>query len=212
MPAYRIANQTILYFHIPKAGGTSIEKWLAELTQPSLYQSRRSADMPCVPQHFHGALIEHLFGSEFFDYSFCVTRNPYARLLSEYNYRVTIPRLKNKLLPRPSLHRWLRRALSRYASDQFVFSNHIRPQHEFMLERTEYFRLEDGLHPLRDRLMDVTGQELPDTFPRKNVSRKIATELSEQDAAVIRKFYQRDFEIFGYDPDSWRGISDPTST
>lgn len=206
MPVFRLNGKLILFLHIPKAGGTSIEEWLSAHGGKSLYQKHRPPEFPCVPQHFHGALIDSLFAPGFFDHSFCVTRNPYSRLLSEYNYRITRPRLKNRVLPKPSLDGWLDRALSRYRRDPFVHSNHIRPQHEFMIDGTRHFRLEDGLDALRDWLAGQSGVAIGEEVPRRNPSVKTATGLTETAATRIHDFYARDFEMFGYDPDSWRSV------
>lgn len=207
MPAFRIGDKLILFIHIPKAGGTSIKSWLASHAPENLYQKHRPEVFPCVPQHFHGELLDTLFAPGFFDYSFCVTRNPYDRILSEYNYRITRPKLRNKILPKPPFDRWLKGALTKYKKNTYVYSNHVRPQHEFLIEGTEVFRLEDGLRPLQERLAGLTGMELEDEIPTKNPSIKSETQISEDEAALIREFYAGDFERFGYDPESWRDLA-----
>ena len=206
MPSFHVGTTRILYFHIPKAGGTSTETWLADLGDMDLYQKFRSPGMVCVPQHYHGAMIAERFAPDHFDYSFTITRNPYARILSEYNYRITRPKLRYRLLPKPGFAGWLRRAFRAYQSDPFIYSNHIRPQHEFRLPDTEVFRIEDGFAPLRARLSEVTGVALPDQVPHKNVSSKRVSRLTERTARRIHEFYAEDFRLFDYDPDSWREI------
>ncbi|MEQ8367850.1 MAG: sulfotransferase family 2 domain-containing protein [Roseicyclus sp.] len=206
MPAFRIGAKRLLFIHIPKSGGTSINAWLSEKSDQSLYQKHRPTEFPCVPQHFHGDLLDKLFAPGFFDYSFCVTRNPYARILSEYNYRITRPRLKNRIFPKPSFERWLRTAFAGFSRNAYMHSNHIRPQHEFLIEGTEFFRLEDGLDPLRTRLAEVTGATLDAEVPRKNPSIKTATSFSQASATLIHAFYAKDFEIFGYDAASWKDL------
>ncbi|MEL6433803.1 MAG: sulfotransferase family 2 domain-containing protein [Pseudomonadota bacterium] len=207
MPAFRIGDKLILFIHIPKAGGTSIKSWLASHAPENLYQKHRPEIFPCVPQHFHGEVLDTLFAPGFFDYSFCVTRNPYDRILSEYNYRINIPRLKNRLLPKPSFERWLKSALSTFKKNGYVHSNHVRPQHEFLIEDTETFRLEDGLGPLQARLTALTGIPLEEQIPTKNPSIKSETKISEYEAGLIREFYADDFERFGYDLESWRELA-----
>ena len=207
MPAYRFDDKLILFIHIPKAGGTSIRSWLASHAPENLPQRHRPEFFPCVPQHFHGEVLGPLFAPGFFDYSFCVTRNPYDRILSEYNYRINWPRLRNKVLPKPGFDRWLKGVLTKYKKNSYVYSNHIRPQGEFLIEGTESFRLEDGLGPLQERLAALTGIPLEEQIPTKNPSIKSATKISEYEAALIREFYADDFERFGYDPESWRELA-----
>jgi hypothetical protein len=204
MPLFRIQNKLILFIHIPKSAGTSMMSWLSKQAPENLYLKHRMPKLPLVPQHFHGELLNALFAPGFFDYSFCVTRNPYARALSEYNYRITRPRLANRILPKPSFDRWLGTTLRRYKADPYIFTNHIRPQHEFPIDGTEVFRLEDGLDRVKARLREQTGSTLPDEISRENTSRKSATKISEAQAALIYDFYKEDFERFGYDAESWR--------
>ncbi|GAA5075681.1 sulfotransferase family protein [Roseibacterium beibuensis] len=206
MPAFHIGEKRILFIHIPKSGGTSINAWLTSLSEQSLYQKHRPKAFPCVPQHFHGALLDTLFAPGFFDYSFCVTRNPYARILSEYNYRITRPKLKNRILPKPSFDRWLSTAFAGFARDPYMHSNHIRPQHEFLIDGTEVFKLEDGLDTLRAKLAELTGIALDAEVPRKNPSIKSVTTISEDAAEKIYRFYETDFEKFGYDKESWQSL------
>jgi hypothetical protein len=206
MPIFRFQNRVILFIHIPKSGGTSLNAWLRTQAPENLYMKHRRPMLPLVPQHFHAELVDALFAPGFFDYSFCVTRNPYARILSEYNYRITRPKLVNQILPKPSFKAWLTTTFQRYGKDPYIFSNHVRPQHEFPIEGTEVFRLEDGLERVGARLQDLTGSTFPDEIPRHNTSEKSTTEITEAQADLIHSFYKTDFERFGYDPDSWREI------
>ncbi|EBA13096.1 sulfotransferase family 2 domain-containing protein [Roseobacter sp. CCS2] len=206
MPAYRFGKELILFIHIPKAGGTSIKSWMSEHAPESLYMKDRRDMLPLVPQHFHKELLDALFAPAFFDYSFCVTRNPFSRTLSEYNYRITRPRLKNKLLPKPSFESWLRKSFARYEKDPYIFSNHLRPQHMFPIEKTEVFRLEDGLEPLQQRLAAMTGIAFAAALPHKNPSKKTVTAISDDAAGQIREFYAEDFKQFNYDPDNWSDV------
>lgn len=206
MPIFKASDKLILFIHIPKAGGTSVRNWLSSEMTESLYMKHRSEMLPLVPQHFHRELLDDLFAPGFFDYSFTVVRNPFTRTLSEYNYRITRPGLKRSLMPKPSFDSWLNKTISKYKDDAYLFSNHVRPQHEFLIKGTEFFRLEDGLDALRRQLSALTGIEIAAELPHQNQSKKRTNALTEASAKKILEFYSRDFEHFGYDPGSWRDL------
>lgn len=207
MPIFRLAEKNLLFVHVPKAGGTSIERWLSAHATESFHVGNKALpDFPCVPQHFHGAILDALFAPGFFDYSFCVVRNPYARLLSEYNYRRVEARRRERLLLAGGFAPWLRLTFRRYRASPYVLSNHIRPQVEFPTAGCEVFRLEDQLGALEARLGEVTGIGFDGPPAKSNVSKKSGARMTEVAAELIRGFYAADFERFGYDPASWKAF------
>lgn len=206
MPIFKIAGKTILFLHIPKAGGTSVEEFLAGLSGESFRMKLNTEGLPCVPQHFHGALMDKLFAPDFFDYSFCVTRNPYARLLSEYNYRMQHRHRPYRWFPAPKFDTWVKATLARYRRQPYVYSNHIRPQVAFRIEGTRAFRLEDQVPELMAELGEVTGTAVPVALPHSNPSKKRETRISEATAALIHDFYRSDFDTFGYVKESFRDL------
>ena len=42
-----------------------------------------------TPQHFHANIYQKIIPEGFYDYSFCIVRNPFDRLVSEYAMRDT---------------------------------------------------------------------------------------------------------------------------
>lgn len=205
MPIARSNGRNILIIHIPKTGGTSIEEWLRQSCPLSLHNSRIAHGLPCVPQHFHAELLLYLFDKSFIDHSFAVVRNPYWRLLSEYNYRMSYPRRRrDMILPRPSFRRWVTATLRRFAKDQYVYGNHIRPQCEFVFPDTEVFPLENGLAPLKSRIEEVLGTSIQSEIPVRKKSDTLVDEIDEETAATIYRFYAEDFAVFGYDRGSYR--------
>lgn len=206
MPIFRVSGKTILFLHIPKAGGTSVEEYLVGLSSESFRMHLNTERLPCVPQHFHAALISQLFAQDFFDFSFCVTRNPYGRILSEYNYRMQHRHRPYRWFPVPSFETWLKVTFARYRRDPYVYSNHIRPQIAFQLPDTRVYRLEDEIGALMRDLGALTGHAAPDRLPHANPSVKRATAISDAAAVRIYDFYREDFETFGYDRDSYRAL------
>jgi hypothetical protein len=111
MPLYRINGKIILFIHIPKTGGTSIERALQEEGPEALFNSNRIAGLQCPPQHFHGDILSNIIGDGFIDYAFCVVRNPIDRIVSEFFYLTQHAKIRTG-------HVFDRRKISIYDADQ----------------------------------------------------------------------------------------------
>ncbi|KLK93393.1 hypothetical protein AA309_08650 [Microvirga vignae] len=195
MPILRAGSKVLLFVHIPKTGGTSVEKWLRSIGPLSLYAPKRSDFVPCVPQHFDTHVYAYLFDGSFFDYSFAVVRNPYERIMSEYKYRIGS---KKQTLFTPSFRRWVRRCFAEYEKNSYLLSNHIRPQTDFLTPDVEIFKLEDGFTPVEQRLQDVLGVSLVEKIPHTNKSGDRPIEIDSETMDLIYNFYRKDFDAFGY--------------
>jgi hypothetical protein len=206
MPIFKINHSNILFVHIPKAGGTSVERWLGNYSPIQFHTPLNTFGFPCVPQHFHGELISALFDLNFFHYKFSVVRNPYSRLLSEYNYRMSHRRSRERIFPRPGFERWVAKVLRQYPKNPYIYSNHIRRQVEFLVDDIEVFRLESDLPELHQRLLAICGIASAADFPFANRSTARESTISEAAAHRIYRFYREDFDKFGYDRDSYQNL------
>ncbi|MBZ8133731.1 sulfotransferase family 2 domain-containing protein [Afifella sp. IM 167] len=207
MPIFRIKDQNVLFIHIPKTGGTSIEKWLGRFGSPSLYNPKLGGDMPCVPQHFHKDIYEYMFSPDFFDYKFCVVRNPYNRMISAFNYRMKTRRLY-KYSPF-NLHQWCRLEFLRYRTSSYILGNHLRPQSEYIYGDPEIFYFEEGLGKVKAKIEAMVGTEIEDDMKVYKKSVPTATGMSDSTADLIYNFYKSDFDMFGYDRDSYQALGQP---
>lgn len=207
MPVYRREGRAVLFIHIPKTGGTSVEQlFKASGWEPAYLDTKVGAGSVnrlrwCSPQHMHGTLLQSLLRLDRFDLVFTVVRDPVARFRSEYVWRT---RKREDVSTRAeAVDEWLRKSLAAYRENPYVYDNHLRPQHEFLVPGTTVLRLEDGLaQALRDlsdsHELGLEGE--PDRFrdsqsgPRK--SRDV--EVSATTKSLLRRFYKRDFTTFGY--------------
>jgi hypothetical protein len=85
----------VLYVHVPKTGGTSIEFFFDKNGFAVTFVDRGGAGsivpmMKCSPQHLHAEQLHAIFHVNRFTYSFMTVRNPIDRLVSEYRMRAVM--------------------------------------------------------------------------------------------------------------------------
>jgi len=205
MPVYRINNKTVLFIHVPKSGGTSIDAWLTAHAAACLHNRLQrlfsvhdglGLDWQLPMQHFHAEVLERMFAPGFFDYVFMVVRDPLERLKSEYRHIRALPLRIDTWLPFAVWARlmlWLARRAPSFAR------NHLRPQSDFVCFNAEVFRFEDGLEHIIKTVAERLDLPEPQDIPHK---RNLADEdipVSPRTARALRTAYARDYDAFGYD-------------
>jgi hypothetical protein len=203
MPFVELNQKKILFIHVPKAGGTTVEQWLSTLAPLRFKTAYIPAVARCTPQHFRMQDFRVLFGPDYFNYAFMLVRNPYSRIASEFRMRATIAG-KGFFRSWPSFSLWLEHHLQQAASNPFVLDNHLRPQWEFTGSSVEVFRLEEGMDRILARVADRLGVREPE-----QIGKEVSTEDFPEpvvwdriDALRVQEFYARDFTEFGYDPEA----------
>ena len=96
--------------------------------------------LKCLPQHDQGEIIKSIFNVNEFDKVFTIVRNPFDRCKSEYYDQLRYLKISNI-----SPEDWFDNTLEKYYKNKYIFGNHIRPQSEFIFEKVQIFKLEDGL-------------------------------------------------------------------
>lgn len=205
MPFVEHGGKRILFVHIPKTGGTTVENWMRSLGDLHFYSIGVPGALKCTPQHFTYKLITQLVGSSYFDYIFTIVRNPYQRMLSEY--RMHAVRAEKEFFHRaPAFSLWLETALRTYQANPFAYDNHLRPQWEFVTEDVKIFRFEDGILQILSKVAADLGVPTPsqvgwDLDTRSGVDQ--TTKLDSHDQRTIESVYGKDFDVFGYDRSKW---------
>ena len=210
MPIFTKESLRVLFIHIPKTGGSSVEKiferrgWKSDLIDKGSIVEPVSTNhlRKCSPQHMHGELLRANLRLDRFDYVFTVVRNPIQRFSSEYAFR------KSKDLSisnSQDAEEWWQMQKHTLRSDPYSLDNHLRPQHEFPISGTEVFRLEEGLERVARKIADLdssTNAQLSEEteYPAVNKSWNSDTpvEISEKLKRELRSFYRKDFKKFGY--------------
>ncbi|VVT34310.1 sulfotransferase family 2 domain-containing protein [Rhizobium sp. EC-SD404] len=199
MPFIEYNEKRVLFIHIPKTGGTTVEGWLGGLSHLHFHSVGVPAFSKCTPQHYRMQDFRALFGDQFFDFSFCFVRNPYDRLESEFRMQATIQ--KTGFWRRhSSFSTWLDGSLEIARQNAFHLDNHLRPQWEFIGSGVRVLRLEDGLETGLAEVAAFLGEVPPANLGKENSTSnsEIRVDWDLQDRCKIEEFYRRDFEQFGY--------------
>lgn len=199
MPFIQHNGKRVLFIHIPKAGGTSVETWMKGIAPLRLFSMGVPHASRCTPQHYRAQDIEALLGRDFFDYALTIVRNPYDRIASEYRMRAQLAR-ESFWKGLPAFSHWLEENLDQQKRNKFHLDNHLRPQWEFLGKAVQVFRLEDGLNAPLAAIAGQLGIEAPEQAPHELRSDPLELEWSPADRIRIRDHYARDFETFGYQP------------
>ena len=190
-------GKEIIFIHIPKTAGTSIETmlgidtWHVPLSRYYAWNAER-ADRA---------------------WKFAVVRNPAERLHSAYNYlhsqigeseHIDVRWATEKLAEIETFESFLDRMFNRNFRAQIMRWTHFRPQADWVcrkpgegiaLDRVFRFeKLGEGIEELRQRL-DPT-LVLPHL--RKPRSKRVSKPLSERHQELIYRLYQKDYEVFDY--------------
>jgi hypothetical protein len=206
VPVFIKDERYVLFPHVPKTGGTSVERlfrrngWRMHLRDSrvgkgSLHYARR-----CSPQHLHAAVLRELIDLSRVDVCFMVVRDPIARFRSEYAMRQKDAAKTDAA----TVEAWADKVLTRYARNPYALDNHVRPQHEFLLPDTEVFRLEDGLDAMMTSLNERYDLGVPNQVDHRLKSADL-TGISSRDVQVspaldarLREVYAEDFRQFGF--------------
>jgi hypothetical protein len=206
MPVFTQGERNVLFIHVPKTGGSAIEKhFVAAGWEMSYHDGRMPKGYPnylrrCTPQHMHGALLKEIFRLRRFDAIFAVVRDPVARFRSEY-----VMRHKQELTTSAeAVEAWAKERFQKFASNPYVHDNHIRPQAEFLVKHAHVYRLEDGLDAAVADLNARHDLGLPPEVARVRTSERTRgissgdVEVSASLEARLEQFYADDFRRFGY--------------
>lgn len=212
MPVFTKGDTSVLFVHIPKTGGTSIEQlFLSAGWKRRYFLSKRSNEedrkhyelLRSPPQHMSADQLQSMFRLDRFDVVFTIVRNPISRFRSEYVMRKLGG--SGGVVDAKSVERWADRQFKLYSSNPNVLDNHIRPQVDFLLPGSGIFQLEGGLDGAVATLNEQYDLDLPMTVEHAMDSRKVtggrsssSVEVSDSLLAKLRAMYSEDFQAFNY--------------
>lgn len=205
MPVLVKDGRAVLFVHIPKTGGTTIERmftaagWDTHFSETKRVRPQVFELFRCSPQHYHAALLTEIFDVSRFDLVAGTIRDPLARFRSEFSMRHR--RLDST--DEAQVTAWADRVMARYAGNPYALDNHLRPQTEFLLPGMEIYRLEDGLATMVADLNARFDLGLDAEVPRQLTSHERGVPSSKvpitaEVRARVHEFYAADYSTFGY--------------
>jgi hypothetical protein len=140
MPYFKNKDINVLFIHIPKTGGTSVDTYFSEkyniseknIPKEDLYNYGIIEKKKYPLQHM--TLNEIMKNKELFNITLknikilSIVRNPYYRIISEliYNHKMTIDYTKTQVYDK------ILELFKEYELNNTIYDNHIKPQYLFL--------------------------------------------------------------------------------
>ena len=192
-------DKNIIFIHIPKCGGTSVENALFKphektaetlftLEGHPLHNKYETGGL----QHLSAPKVKELVGNDIYDnfFKFAVVRHPVKRLISQYNYTYQFPYFVDMLnlqFKNFTFREYLEAIKNKYHV-------HWRPQHEFIYDNDRF--LVDKIYKL-ENIKDLEI-DLDIKLPHHNKSTKAITSITERDESIIKNIFEKDYELLDY--------------
>jgi hypothetical protein len=189
----------LVFLHIPKTAGTSIEKALKIQSPECLYVHGRTETSPVCPQHmfFSEIVKECPFVQKYT--AFTVVRNPFDRFVSEFLYYKEIVWAEEYY--GLSFDEFVHVAVNLPTEKRrHVFDGHLEPQYLYLDYNLpiHLFKFEN-LSPLETWLSEKTSMPIKLGHELKNTTRQHYTEYYSTDTIEkISKLYEKDLRFFDY--------------
>lgn len=213
MPILKYKDVLLHFAHIPKCGGTSVERYAQNLDDVSIamldevYVSNAPQQHWNIssPQHIDGESIARLFPKDFFAAFFAVVRHPLARLESAYKFQ----RLVERQIAGETFDDFVKTRLASNYLTKGWMDNHFYPQSGFFYPSADYhvFKLEEDGAFKAKQLIDKAffgnalslemphsnRRKMPESFDRSDL------ELSDEGLELAQTLYAMDFDNFDYE-------------
>jgi hypothetical protein len=188
----------ILFIHIPKNGGTSIEAYMKNMGDKMdlwMYSNRKNFYLLHTEQHytFKEIVSNKKYSSEYRIFS--IIRHPIDRVLSEYNYIVKMGKTRYK-----DFNIFL---------DSFLNKNNFRYFDNHNLSNFDYLSNEDGEISDKIKIFKFFDEEGISNFigaekqiGHFNISTKVIKEITDEQKERILDFYKDDIHCFDFDINS----------
>ncbi|MFN3972947.1 MAG: sulfotransferase family 2 domain-containing protein [Gemmobacter sp.] len=213
MPIFLTSKGLVLFAHVPRCGGSSVENYLhgrfgklAFLDRDHQTHAEDRRWNRVSPQHVDQATLTRLMPTQFFVDAFAMVRHPVTRLESVYLHNLQVT---GQIPPTTGFSDWLADLPAQHDRDAAYLDNHARPMVDLVPPQCRIFRLKDGFAAVERWLDDLTGTTWPRHIGRVHGRAQLLAKrgltavprpvLTPDTLALIADLYAADFEACGYD-------------
>lgn len=157
MPIIRHGGVVCHFAHVPKCGGTSIERYCDSVGLSVAFLDNEYISHPAPqrwnnssPQHIDGYSLSRLFPVGFFDFGFAVVRDPVDRVVSAFKWQ----KATGAIPPDACIDEFIENSLEVSSNTLGEFDNHFFPQTKFLIPGLNYFvfHMKNGLGDVKSFL------------------------------------------------------------
>jgi len=140
MPLFTSNDKKIFFLHIPKNAGSTVESFLSKHSSMTFFgETLINQKVPAQHLTYNDLQLvcENFIGLK----KFCIVRHPCSRLISEFFYRKV---KRGRSASNWNILKFLITYNLKRLRNNSVYSNHIRPQSDFISNDVEVFKLEQN--------------------------------------------------------------------
>ncbi len=209
MPYYKTQYINLLFIHIPKTGGTSVDKYF--LKKYNVKWNNNSLHTLCRDTKFNNHVLQHVTYQNIIDNNhnfkidfnnlniISITRNPYDRIISALFYNNIITKNSTE----EDVYQYLKQIIDmNIRKNIVVHDNHFLPQYQYLWFNN---KLIDNITLLKTeylvKMMHNIGYTDFNSYENinKNILKKDYFKFINTDTLdIINDFYNKDFELFNY--------------
>ena len=191
-----ILDHNLLFVHIPKTGGSSVEVkfGIDKQNRDECYShtEEKINNIIFAPQHYTPDLIEKFY-PELYNKckKFTIVRNPYTKMISEFMYR------EGEFTP-DKFHDFVRRI-------PLQLTDHNLPQKRYFNNNILYSQILRFEHLKEDFECLAWANNFSPILPHENKNKHnvnsvdLVKEIKRETLVLLNKYYAEDFEYFNYE-------------
>ncbi len=196
MPIFKKADKRIAFIHIPKAAGSSVERHFTNSGwEMDFYHPCSNPNEPAVHHLTYEGLRAQVPELDEIT-SFCIVRNPYKRMVSEWRWHRTRMRTTQT-----NFTDFVRRVTVSLKNSRTYWDNHWRPQSDFVNDNIDKIirieKLNEDFQAFSDE-QDMGFTEPIPKFGRSKFGSFPRLKLEDGTLDAVLDLYRDDFEAFGY--------------